>query len=207
MAIEKLPVDYVQDVIDTSVTNKRRYKMITNTDGTISLDDVTTYVLKGSEFGMDDANKTNGTVNEVIDAVTGMESGTIVVGKASSATNAESATNAGHALTADSATNATKAMSAETATKLSTPRNINGVAFDGTKDITISDSTKSPIGHTHDDRYYTENEIDTKFDDVDAAIDNKSPIGHTHGGMSKIIYATEEPTSVADGEIVMVYEE
>ena len=115
MAIEKLPVDYVQDVIDTTVTEKRRYQMITNTDGTISLDDVTTYVMKGSEFGMDDVNKTNGAVNEVIDAVEGIESGAIVVGKASSATNAESATNATNAENATNATNATNAKHANTA--------------------------------------------------------------------------------------------
>lgn len=34
---------------------------------------------------------------------------------------------------------------ANTATKLETARTINGVAFDGTKDITIADSTKLPI--------------------------------------------------------------
>ena len=32
-----------------------------------------------------------------------------------------------------------------TATKLQTPRNINGVAFDGTKDITVADNTKLPL--------------------------------------------------------------
>jgi hypothetical protein len=36
---------------------------------------------------------------------------------------------------------------AATATKLQTARNINGVAFDGTKNITIADSTKAPISH------------------------------------------------------------
>lgn len=38
---------------------------------------------------------------------------------------------------------------AATATKLETPRKINGVAFDGTVDITITDDTKSPATHTH----------------------------------------------------------
>ncbi len=79
MAIGKLPVDYVQDVIDTSVTDKRRYHMITNTDGTMSLDDVTTYLLKGSEFGADNINQTNGAVNEVIDALEDIKDGTTPV--------------------------------------------------------------------------------------------------------------------------------
>ncbi len=41
-------------------------------------------------------------------------------------------------------------------------------------------SAKSPIGHTHDDRYYTENEIDTKVNEINGEISAKSPIGHTH---------------------------
>ena len=31
-------------------------------------------------------------------------------------------------------------------------------------------SNKSPIGHTHDDRYYTENEIDTKVDEINSNV-------------------------------------
>ena len=36
---------------------------------------------------------------------------------------------------------------AATATKLQTARNINGVAFDGTQNITVADSTKAPTNH------------------------------------------------------------
>lgn len=145
MAIGKLPVDYVQDVIDTTVTDKRRYKMITNTDGTMSLDDVTTYVLEGTEFGADDINQTNRTVNDVIDEIEGIENGTITVEKASCAGSAERADNATNATNATNAENAANATSAETAKKLSTPKNINGVAFDGTEDITVKDDTKVPL--------------------------------------------------------------
>lgn len=49
---------------------------------------------------------------------------------------------------------------AGSATKLLTSRLINGIAFDGTADITI---TANPNSHIHDDRYYTESEIDTKL--------------------------------------------
>jgi hypothetical protein len=38
---------------------------------------------------------------------------------------------------------------AAAATKLATARNINGVAFDGTADITVTDNTKAPASHTH----------------------------------------------------------
>ena len=54
---------------------------------------------------------------------------------------------------------------------------------------------KSPIGHTHDDRYYTETEMDSKLNgkansshthsisnitNLQSALDNKSATGHTH---------------------------
>lgn len=38
---------------------------------------------------------------------------------------------------------------ASKADKLTNARNINGIVFDGTTDITVTDDTKSPIGHTH----------------------------------------------------------
>lgn len=104
-----------------------------------------------------------------------------------------------NATNADNATNAENATSADEATKLATARKINGVDFDGTQDITIEDNTKAPLNHTHDDRYYTETEVDT-------LLGNKADASHTHGSMSTITYAAAEPTSVAAGEIVMVYE-
>lgn len=61
-------------------------------------------------------------------------------------------------------------------------------------------SGKSDTAHTHDDRYYTETEVDTKLGE-------KADATHMHGSMSTITFATEEPTNVAVGEIVMVYEE
>lgn len=67
MAIEKLPVNFVDDIINTDISDKRRYNLINNPDGTISLEDVTTYRVLGSEFGMEQVNQTNGTVNELID--------------------------------------------------------------------------------------------------------------------------------------------
>lgn len=41
-------------------------------------------------------------------------------------------------------------------------------------------STKSDSGHNHDDRYYTESEINTKVDTLNAAISGKAPSSHTH---------------------------
>ena len=58
------------------------------------------------------------------------------------------------------------------------------------KDVYKLDETmalKAPIGHTHDDRYYTESEVDgkinqisTRIGQVDSELSDKAPIGHTH---------------------------
>ena len=97
---------------------------------------------------------------------------------------------------------------AGTATTLATARTITignkGIEFDGSKNITYSltDIGASAEGHTHDGRYYTESEINTKItslqSEIDAdvkveadrakeaeaalqaAIDGKSASSHTH---------------------------
>ncbi len=47
---------------------------------------------------------------------------------------------------------------AATATTLQTARTINGVSFNGSANITV---TAAPDAHSHDDRYYTETEMNT----------------------------------------------
>lgn len=69
MTITKLPTNFKDDVIDTSVSDKRRYNIIDNADGTKSLEDVTTYMQIGSDFGAEQVNQTNEKVNELIDAI------------------------------------------------------------------------------------------------------------------------------------------
>ena len=61
-----LKEDYLDDILDTSVNEKRKYRMINNADGTISLEDVTEYSKNGDNFGAFDINITNKTVNELI---------------------------------------------------------------------------------------------------------------------------------------------
>lgn len=61
-----LKEDYLDDILDTSVNEKRKYRMINNADGTISLEDVTEYLQNGDNFGASDINITNKTVNELI---------------------------------------------------------------------------------------------------------------------------------------------
>jgi hypothetical protein len=96
-------------------------------------------------------------------------------GNASTATTAASCSgNAATATTAAScsgnAATATTAAScsgnAATATTLQTARTINGVSFNGSANITV---TATPDEHTHDDRYYTETEMNTLLDGKQAA--------------------------------------
>lgn len=61
-----LKEDYLDDILDTSVNEKRKYRMINNADGTISLEDVTEYSQNGDNFGASDINITNKTVNELV---------------------------------------------------------------------------------------------------------------------------------------------
>jgi hypothetical protein len=65
----------------------------------------------------------------------------------------------GNASTATTATTAAACSgNAATATTLQTARTINGVSFNGSANITV---TATPDAHTHDDRYYTESEMNT----------------------------------------------
>ena len=77
---------------------------------------------------------------------------------------------AGNASTATTATTATTAAAcsgnAATATTLQTARTINGVSFNGSANIIV---TATPDAHTHDDRYYTETEMNTLLADKQAA--------------------------------------
>lgn len=67
MAKQTLPVDFQDDLLNVSMGEKRRYKMINNSDGTVSLEDVTVYDRIGSNFGAGQINATNQAVNESFD--------------------------------------------------------------------------------------------------------------------------------------------
>lgn len=67
MAIEKLPTNFQDDILDSSMGGHRRYQLVANTDGTFSLVDATTYTQTGSDFGADQINAANEAVNLTID--------------------------------------------------------------------------------------------------------------------------------------------
>ena len=68
MAKPILTTDFKDDIMQEAMNGKRRYKMINNSDGTISLEDATTYDQVGSNFGAGQMNATNAAVNASADA-------------------------------------------------------------------------------------------------------------------------------------------
>lgn len=62
-----LPTNFKDDILDTSVNTRRRYRVYENTDGTIELEDVTEYSQVGDEFGAGQINATNREVNKRFD--------------------------------------------------------------------------------------------------------------------------------------------
>lgn len=67
MAKSILPTNFKDDILGATMDNLRRYKMIENSDGTVSLQDVTDYAQVGSDFGAAQMNATNTAVNESVD--------------------------------------------------------------------------------------------------------------------------------------------
>ena len=66
MSIPNLPVDFKDDILASSST-KRKYQQTFNSDGSVSLEDVTEYTQKGSDFGASQVNRTNAAVNNIYD--------------------------------------------------------------------------------------------------------------------------------------------
>lgn len=67
MAKQTLPVNFKDDILNSSMGGKRRYNLIQNSNGTVSLEDVTSYTQVGSDFGAAQMNQTNKAVNESCD--------------------------------------------------------------------------------------------------------------------------------------------
>lgn len=60
-----LKTNYVDDVLDTTKNQLRKYQQIQNDDGTVSFVDVTEYTQVGTSFGAKDINDTNAAINDV----------------------------------------------------------------------------------------------------------------------------------------------
>lgn len=68
-----LRTDYKDDVLDTEINEERKYEMIENSDGTVSLKDVTEYLQLGDIFGAEILNQIVAKITtDVIDALEGV---------------------------------------------------------------------------------------------------------------------------------------
>lgn len=59
-----LRTNYKDDILDLTQNTQRKYRMITNTDGTVSFEDVTAYSQVGDSFGAAELNEIANVVNE-----------------------------------------------------------------------------------------------------------------------------------------------
>ena len=63
--MSELRTDFKDDVLDVTQNEKRKYRIIHNDDGTISLEDATVYLQKGDSFGANDINEMNRMANQM----------------------------------------------------------------------------------------------------------------------------------------------
>lgn len=66
--------------------------------------------------------------------------------------------------------------------------------------ITAALSNKADIAHTHDDRYYTESEVDTKVSTLNTAINGKAASSHTHTKLSNKYTSRPTTANIASSE-------
>lgn len=92
---------------------------------------------------------------------------------------------------------------AGTATKLATARKIGNASFDGSANITVAGIGAAASSHTHDDRYYTESEINTKIQALQNTINNTRlyRIEVINNVGSDLLGYTIEPNAVRRGEM------
>lgn len=60
-----LKTDYKNNVVDLNTNETRKYRMITNDDGTVSFEDVTVYSQVGNDFGAEDINAVTQELNQL----------------------------------------------------------------------------------------------------------------------------------------------
>lgn len=82
--VEPLKEDYKDDILDYTINQNRRYRMVNHSDGTVSFEDVTQYTQIGDEFGAQEINQITGAVNALNSNLNHIEygEGSIEVSKA-----------------------------------------------------------------------------------------------------------------------------
>lgn len=89
MIMADLKTNYVDDVLDTTKNQLRKYQQIQNDDGTVSFVDVTEYTQVGTSFGAKDINDTNAAINDVNGKLDKNEHGTYTYDPVSTTNNIE----------------------------------------------------------------------------------------------------------------------
>lgn len=79
-----------------------------------------------------------------------------------------------------------------------------GTTFDGSAAVTVSYTTvgAAAASHTHDDRYYTETEINAKVEALNSAIDGKAASGHNHDSVYITPAAVDTKINTALGSVL-----
>lgn len=79
-----------------------------------------------------------------------------------------------------------------------------GTSFDGSAAVTVSYVTvgAAAASHTHDDRYYTETEIDAKVTALNSAIDGKAASDHNHDSVYITPAAVDTKINTALGSVL-----
>lgn len=71
--MENLSTDYKDDILDTEINTKRRYRMTTNADGTVSFTDETSYAQTGTQYGAKDVNEERTVINELLQSAASLK--------------------------------------------------------------------------------------------------------------------------------------
>ena len=66
-----LKTNYKDDILNVNENTERHYQMVNNSDGTVSLNDVTQYTQVGDTFGAKDINATNLAVKQLSENLAG----------------------------------------------------------------------------------------------------------------------------------------
>lgn len=64
--VKYLPTNFEDDIINTEINGRRKYRMIQNDDGTVSFEDVTNYLQEGSAFGAKEINNVGKEFNQLV---------------------------------------------------------------------------------------------------------------------------------------------
>ena len=146
MADLNLKTTYQDDVLDTTVNTQRKFNMIQNDDGTVSFEDVTTYLQVGDSFGALDINTITGAVNQATETA----SNAVSAASTAQSTASTAKTNAANAqTTANNAYNLAASKSNVLALQTKTVSFSQGAYQHGWATLNVALSGYTPIAITY----------------------------------------------------------